>query len=40
MCNKGDATKAHAKLKWKSNYIMPDVVRMMVQVELAGNDFG
>jgi GDPmannose 4,6-dehydratase len=33
MCNKGDATKAHAMLGWKSNYIMPDVVRMMVQAE-------
>ena len=34
MCSKGDAGKAYAELGWKSNYTMPDVVRMMVQAEL------
>ncbi len=34
MCSKGNASKAHAKLGWKSSYAMPDVVRMMVQAEL------
>src|SRR6516165_4310745 len=33
MCSKGDAKKAYAELGWKPSYTMPDVVRMMVQVE-------
>jgi GDPmannose 4,6-dehydratase len=37
MCSKGDAAKAHAELGWKSSYIMPDVVRMMVRAELDEN---
>jgi GDPmannose 4,6-dehydratase len=34
MYSKGDAGKACAELGWKSRYMMPDVVRMMVQAEL------
>jgi GDPmannose 4,6-dehydratase len=33
MCNSGNAAKAYAKLGWKPNYTMPDVVRMMVDAE-------
>ena len=33
MCNRGNAAKAYAKLGWKPNYNMPDVVRMMVDDE-------
>jgi len=33
MFSKGNASKAHAELGWKSSYTMPDVVRMMVQAE-------
>jgi GDPmannose 4,6-dehydratase len=33
MCNLGNAAKAHAKLGWKPNYNMPDIVRMMVDAE-------
>jgi GDPmannose 4,6-dehydratase len=38
MCSKGDAAKAHAELGWKSTYVMPDVVRMMVQAERSSVD--
>ena len=33
MFSKGDAMKANSELGWKSTYIMPDVVRMMVHAE-------
>ena len=36
MCSKGDPQKACADLGWKSNYTMPDVVRLMVEAEFNG----
>jgi GDP-D-mannose dehydratase len=36
MCSKGDPQKACANLGWKSNYTMPDVVRLMVEAEFNG----
>jgi len=37
MCNRGDASKAREQLKWQPSYTMPDVVRLMIEGEIAGS---